>query len=99
MSLKASLFIRWAPCSPLTKRTTAGRDQAEDDVLVPGHVHAAARRVGHLPELGFVTDDRAVVACSATLLLACFAMCCSGAPCWHADRTGHQQEPQDPLGL
>ncbi len=31
-------------------------DQAEDDVLVLGGVHAAAQRVGHLPELGFVAD-------------------------------------------
>jgi hypothetical protein len=31
-------------------------DQAEDDVLVLGGVHAAAQRVGHLPEFGFVAD-------------------------------------------
>ena len=31
-------------------------DQAEDDVLVLGGVHAAAERVGHLPELGLVAD-------------------------------------------
>ena len=31
-------------------------DQAEDDVLVLGGVHAAAQCVGHLPELGFVAD-------------------------------------------
>ena len=33
-------------------------DQAEDDVLVFGGVHAAAQRVGHLPELGLVADVR-----------------------------------------
>ena len=33
-------------------------DQAEDDVLVLGGVHAAAQRVGHLPELGLVADGR-----------------------------------------
>jgi hypothetical protein len=31
-------------------------DQAEDDVLVLGGVHAAAEGIGHLPELGFVAD-------------------------------------------
>ena len=31
-------------------------DQPEDDVLVLGGVHAAAQRVGHPPELGFVAD-------------------------------------------
>ena len=31
-------------------------EQAEADVLVLGRVHAAAQRVGHLPELGFVAD-------------------------------------------
>jgi hypothetical protein len=31
-------------------------DEAEDHVLVLGGVHAAAERVGHLPELGFVAD-------------------------------------------
>ena len=30
--------------------------QAEHDVLVLGGVHAAAQRVGHLPELRFVAD-------------------------------------------
>ena len=37
-------------------------DQAEDDVLVFGRVHAAPQRIGHLPELGFVTDSGAVAA-------------------------------------
>ena len=32
------------------------KDQAEDNVLVLGGVHAAAQRIGHLPELGFVAD-------------------------------------------
>ena len=36
-------------------------DQAEDDVLVLGRVHAAAQRVGHLPEPRFVADGRPVV--------------------------------------
>lgn len=31
-------------------------DQAEDDVLVFGRVHAAAQGIGHAPELGLVTD-------------------------------------------
>jgi hypothetical protein len=31
-------------------------DQSEHDVLVLGGVHAAAQRVGHLPELGFVAE-------------------------------------------
>ena len=36
-------------------------DQAKDDVLVLGSVHAAAQRVGHLPEPRFVADGRSVV--------------------------------------
>ena len=35
-------------------------DQAKDDVLVLGGVHAAAQRVGHPPELGFVAHDYVV---------------------------------------
>src|SRR5574337_1570045 len=31
-------------------------DEAEYDMLVLGRVHAAAQRVGHLPQLGFVAD-------------------------------------------
>jgi hypothetical protein len=37
-------------------------DQAEDDVLVLRSVHAAAQCIGHLPELGFITDGGAVIA-------------------------------------
>ena len=36
-------------------------DQPEHDVLVLGGVHAAAQRVGHLPELGLVAGGDAVV--------------------------------------
>ena len=36
-------------------------DQPEHDVLVLGGVHAAAQRVGHLPELGLVTGGDAVL--------------------------------------
>ena len=43
-------------------------DQAEDDVLVLGGVHAAAQRVGHLPELGLVAD----VGGRAVIRSACF---------------------------
>ena len=34
-------------------------DEAEDDVLVLGCVHAAPQRVGHLPELGLVARQSA----------------------------------------
>ena len=44
-------------------------DQAEDDVLVLGGVHAAAQRVGHLPELGFVADGGAAVLSPCTFFL------------------------------
>ena len=36
-------------------------DQAQDDMLVLGGVHAAAQRVGYLLEQGFVTDGGAIV--------------------------------------
>jgi hypothetical protein len=32
------------------------KDEPEHDVLVLGGVHAAAQRIGHLPELGFVAE-------------------------------------------
>ncbi len=32
-------------------------DQAEDNVFVLGSIHAAAKRVGHFPELSFVADS------------------------------------------
>ena len=43
--------------------------QAEADVLVLGGVHAAAQRVGHLPELGFVADGGAAGAVARLLLV------------------------------
>ena len=41
-------------------RDVLEEDQPEDDVLVLGRVHVVAQRVGHLPELRFVPDGRAV---------------------------------------
>jgi hypothetical protein len=35
------------------------KDEAEDNVLVFGRVHAAAQRVGHFPEFGLVADGGA----------------------------------------
>jgi hypothetical protein len=49
-------------------RDVLEEDQAENDVLVLGGVHAAAQRVGHLPELGFVTDGSAVAARGSRVL-------------------------------
>ncbi len=43
-----------ACCSSKASEMYLRKMQAEDDVLVLGGVHAAAQRVGHLPELGFV---------------------------------------------
>jgi hypothetical protein len=44
-------------------------DQAEHDMLVLGGVHAAAQRVGHLPEPRFVADSRPVVGWGHAALL------------------------------
>jgi hypothetical protein len=43
-------------------------DQAEDDVLVLGGVHAAAEGVGHLPELGFAAHRCAAGAFAGLLV-------------------------------
>jgi len=43
--------------------------QAECDVFVLGGIHAAAQRVGHLPELRFVADGGAAVAHRSGVLL------------------------------
>ncbi len=41
-------------------RDVLQEDQAEYYVLVLSGVHAAAKRVSHLPELGFIADVRPV---------------------------------------
>jgi hypothetical protein len=38
-----------------------GKDETKDDVLVLCGIHAAAQRIGHFPELGFVADGGASV--------------------------------------
>jgi len=43
-------------------RDVLQEDEAKDDVLVLPGVHAAAKRVGHAPQLGLVADVRAVPA-------------------------------------
>jgi Family of unknown function (DUF6364) len=42
-------------------------DEAEDDVLGLGRVHAAAKGIGHLPQLGFIADRRGCGLCGRGL--------------------------------